>query len=182
MARRLVHGLAQLLRPFSDGDRALARHIQAVFGRAAIGGDGRAEALGQRPFQHFGRIGGELQLQQLAPHLFLAAAQVDEIVDERQGHGEEAAAKGHQLVHRVAHGGAAPEIIAEIDDAVARLDALGDLPMERGQTRGFAVDGGHRPDAAGHLRWRPAQGGENGAIRHDAENPSSKMRASHRGR
>ena len=87
---------------------------------AAIGGKRGAHALVQHPAQHLARIGRELDLQQLLPHLLLAAAQIGDVIGEAQRPGQKPAAEIQQQVEGLANLRAAAEEIAEIDQAVAR--------------------------------------------------------------
>ena len=119
---------------------------------AAIGGDGGADTLLQEPGQHLARVGGELQLQQLVPHLLLLAAQIDDVFGEHDGPRQDLAAKGDEFVHRAGDVRPASQEPAQIDETVAGVELLGDIGMECAQPGHVAMNGRNRPDPAGLLQ------------------------------
>ena len=99
-------------------------------------------------------------MEQLLPHLLLAAAQVGHVADVHVWHREERAAKGDQLVESGGDRSAEAEIVAEVDDAVAGLEALLDRGVQLGQFLRFAMNGADGPDtSAAADRHEPCVGG-----------------------
>src|SRR3546814_19473011 len=80
-------------------------------------------------------VGGELKLQQLLPHLLLAAAQVDDIAGKGVRPRQEQAAKAQQAVDCRGGAGAAADQVAEIDQAVAGLEAREHRPVQTVESR-----------------------------------------------
>ena len=113
--------LAQLSGPARDRHGALTENDLGPLGVAAIGGQRRAHPLIDHPAEDLGRVRRELQLQELLPHFLLAAAKMDDVGGEHAGPGDDGAAEAQQIVHGGADAGAMAEVVAEIDDAVARL-------------------------------------------------------------
>src|SRR6202046_2808393 len=105
MAGRGIDGLPQRIGPACDRYRPLARCGQPVFRIGPVSADRRADAVVEHPAQHLDRIGRQLQLQQFLPHLFLAAAPVNEIRRKCCGARNEGAAKRQQLGHGIVHRG-----------------------------------------------------------------------------
>src|SRR5215468_9260339 len=98
MAGDGLHGRAQLAGPAGDGERAVAARDEALLDVAAIGGEGGAGAVLDHPGEDLARIGRELQLQQLLPHLLLTAAQVGDVGGERAGACDQLAPEGQQRI------------------------------------------------------------------------------------
>ena len=86
-----------------------------------------------------------MQLQQLVPHLFLTAAQKDNIVVDQQKACHQRPAEDQQLIHRFADVRTTTEMIAEIDQTVATLEALFQLVVQLAQPGDIAVDRPNRP-------------------------------------
>ena len=140
MAGVALHRFAQPVGPAGDRQRAFAEQAARFLGAAAIGLQGRIDALGHHPVEDFAGGGRELQLQHLAPHLFLRAAQVDEVfrLHARQQHAaaevpawvrqwaqlkhglELAAATAQRLLERLGNN------LGQVDQALARLAAATD--------------------------------------------------------
>ena len=112
---------AQFSGPTRDRHGALTENDQSPLGVTAIGGERRAHPLIEHPPQDLGRVRRELQLQELLPHFLLAAAKMDNVGGEHARPGDDGAAEAQQTIHGGVDAGAMPEVVAEIDDAVARL-------------------------------------------------------------
>ena len=155
--------------PAGDRQRPVARRGKAVPQLAAIGAQRRFDALAHHPGQHLAGIAGELQLQQLLPHLLLGAAQIHDIAGKAAPARHDAPAEVEQFVDRGGDRAAVSEIIAEIDDTVAVAEALRDPVMQPGEPLGLAMDRGNRPDAPGaplsRARFRIARGRSHPALR-----------------
>jgi hypothetical protein len=76
--------------------------------------------------QELAWIGRKLQLQQLLPHLFLRSAQKDDIAGGSVRASENAAPKVEELVDGSEDRAVTPDIIAEINDPVTRLEPFAD--------------------------------------------------------
>nr|BAP28488.1 hypothetical protein [uncultured bacterium] len=161
MAGPRLHGGAQRIGPAGDRQCALAAADDALGRIAAIGGDRLTDPLAQHPGQNLFRIGRELQLQQLLPHLFLGAAQIGDVEDEHIRPRQDLAAEAHQLGHHPGDIGTATEKPAEIDQPVTRQELAGEIIMQCLQPLGLAMHGRDCPDAAGG-----AQDGEFVLFRH----------------
>jgi hypothetical protein len=100
------------------------------------------------PGEDLARIGRELQLQQLLPHLLLAAAEIGDVGGEHAGARDQLAPERQHRVERGAHVGTVADVVAEIDEAITGAEARVDGAMQSLQTRGLAVDGGDSPHAS----------------------------------
>jgi hypothetical protein len=76
--------------------------------------------------EELSRIGRKLELQQLLPRLFLRPAQKNDIAGGSAWASENAASKVEELVDGSQDRAATPEIIAEIDNPVTRLEPFAD--------------------------------------------------------
>src|SRR5439155_10370733 len=146
VARRGVHCVAHRARPSGDRARSIAACREAVLQFAAVCADRRFDTLAHHPLKHAARVGRELQLQQLLPHLLLRAAQKYGVAGKAVWTCQDAAAKVEQLVDRLRNRAAAAQIIPEIDDPVAVAEPLGDAVMQSAETLRLTVDGRYRPD------------------------------------
>src|SRR3546814_8951192 len=75
------------------------------------------EALVEHPLQHSPGFGGELKLQQLLPHLLLAATQMHHVAGKGVGPRQEQAAEAEQAVESRGGPGAAADQVAEVRSA-----------------------------------------------------------------
>jgi hypothetical protein len=146
---------------------------QALGRIEAVGLQSGRDALVEHPLQHGSGIRGELQLQQLLPHLLLAAAQVHHVAGESVGARHEEAAEAQEGVHGGGHRRAAPDQVAQVDQAVAVAQAAGQFAVQAAQRLGLAVNGGNRPDAVGTATPDAAQNRELLPIPHSVGAQSS---------
>src|SRR6185437_11345821 len=135
--------------PAGDGARPLAAGGETLLHVAAIGFQRGADALVEHPLQHVARADRELQLQQLLPHLLLAAAQEGDIAGEAARLCHHRKAEAEDFIDGLADRRPAPKVIAEIDNPVARLPDALHAVMQRGEPAGIAMNRGNRPDAPG---------------------------------
>src|SRR5579883_1099755 len=147
---------AQAGGPTGHGHGAVARGGEALPRIGAIGLKRLDHAVIEHPLQHFARIGRELKLEKLLPHLLLGTAEKGDIAEEDAALRQKQTAEGDELAERAGNVGPIAEIAAEIDEAIAFGQPSRKLGMERRQPRGVAMDGGDRPGAA-----RPAEAREN---------------------
>ena len=159
MTRIGVHRVAQFRGPAGqlDGAQPGARHGAPRI--AAVGLERRRDAALEHPLEYLGRAEGEMDLQQLGPHLFLRAAQEDDVAGHHAGPRQGRAPEAQQLVERRRNVAAMAQIVAQIGEPVAWLEARIDRIVERGQAVGLAVDRRDRPDPP-----RPAQDREFRAV------------------
>src|SRR5260370_1329420 len=112
---------AQARGPARQRQRAVARRCEALAQLGTVGRERGADAVSQHPFQHFARVGRELQLEELLPDLFLPAAQEGDVARKSVAPREKQAAERHQLVNRAGDVGPVAELAAAIDEACALL-------------------------------------------------------------
>ena len=140
-----AHGGAQGTRPLGQHQGAAVAGAAGFFDRASIGRQRRRDALLQHPFQDLAGIGGELDLQQLVPHLLLAAAQIDDVVIFRPGSRQKGAAEQQQLLDGLGDGVAPAQEVAQVNQVLAHLEAPRQMAVQGAQAVRLAVNGGHGP-------------------------------------
>ena len=138
--------------PVAAGDPSLGDGM-------AVGFDHGSKTAGQHPVEDVERREGELQLQDLVPHLLLGAAQEDEILDVGAGSGEQPAPQQQHVVERARGVAGAAQHVAQHDQPVAVLPARlqgGRQPFQGGIVAGQAAQrpGGAAVTQAGDGRDR----------------------------
>jgi hypothetical protein len=123
MARARLDRGAQAGGPACQRQHAIARRREALLCIDAVRIERCTQTVIEHPRQHLARIGRELQFQELLPHLFLAAAQEGDVPDESVAPREEEPTEEDQRVERRRGGGTEAGVIAEIDEAVAGVEA-----------------------------------------------------------
>src|SRR5690242_6531418 len=103
----------------------------------------------EHPRQDLPRIGRELQLEELLPHLLLAAAQKSDVAHEGVATGEEEGAEPDQRIERRYSARTEAGVIAEIDEPISSVEPRRHPCMERKDALGLAVNRSDRPDAPG---------------------------------
>jgi ABC-type transport system involved in cytochrome c biogenesis ATPase subunit len=147
----LLRCMAGLLAPVAGmqiwDDQPIALDADAHRGRLRYLGHQDAVKPALTVLENLARVGRELQLQQLLPHLLLAAAEIGDIGGEHAGARDQLAPEGQQRIEGGAHVGAMAEIVAEIDHAVAADDARLERAMQGRELVGLAVDRRDGPHA-----------------------------------
>ena len=110
--------------------------------------------MGEHPLKDLRRILRDLQLRQLLPHFFLAAAQIGDVVAKDARPRQEGPAEKQNLLDGLGDGRAPAKHVAQVDQVIARPDALVQVPVQDGEPRRLAVDGGHRPASLGGTQYR----------------------------
>ena len=124
MASMAADGSADARGPFRQGAHPFLRRGQAVLRVEAVGYKRAVQPLVQHPVQDFRGVRRKLNLQQLLPHFFLSAAQIDEVIRHHAGNGQDRAPEGQKLINRLNGACAAADVIAEINNPVTGLDLL----------------------------------------------------------
>jgi len=129
-------------------------------GITAGSGNGGVKAVSAHEREHLARIGRELQLEELLPHLLLRAAEDRHVAGEAERPRHHLGAKAQHLVDGFHDLWTNADHIAEINDAVTGLQTAGEAIMERGEPLGLAVNGRDGPNATGPSQycvdWRVA--------------------------
>jgi hypothetical protein len=138
---------AKLFGPSRERHHALPCRGDALVNVAAIGRQHGVQTVLLHPGQNLGRACRELDLQKLVPHLFLAAAQIDDVADQHSGKGEKGPPESEQLVDRRdgRSGGAA--VVSEINQPLPWAKAAADQAVQVAKPGDVAMDSRHRPDA-----------------------------------
>ena len=140
---------AQLVGPARDGDAACARHGFGVVDADAIEPQIGSNAAGDQFIKRLQWVRRELEAQEPLPCLFHRAAQIDDIRRLDACLAEQGGTESQQFIdHRHAVAGIHIQVIAEINQPVARLKASGQMVMQRRKAVYLAMDGGDGPNAA----------------------------------
>src|SRR5205823_9129118 len=153
--RPRIHRVAHAARPARHRARTVAARGKPLPHLRAIARYRRLDAVPRHPAQDLARVLGQLQLQELLPHLFLRPAQDHYIGGKAARPRHDAAAEIDQLVDRRNDGAAMAQVIAEIDEAVAIDEPRRDLVMQTGEALSLAVHRSDSPDPT-----RATQAGE----------------------
>ena len=102
--------------------------------------------------QHLARIGRELKLQQLLPHLLLRAAQIGDVVERTcpgRARSQRRKSRSSSRVSRIWCRGRGS---CRDRPAGRRPEARGERVVQPGERVGLAMDGGDGPDAPGGMQ------------------------------
>ncbi len=149
MTWRRIHHAAQSARPPGDCAGAVAACRKPLPQVTAIGPNCGLHARSDHPIEELARIGRKLELQQFLPRLFSRPAQKDDIAGGSARASKNAAPKVEELVEGSEVRAVMPDIIAEINDPVTRLESFADRVVQLNEALRLAMDDGDRPDSPG---------------------------------
>src|SRR5262249_51201406 len=150
----MIDVLPQARRPARDRERALAARSLAVPGVAAIGGNRRIETVTAHEGEHLARIGSELQLEELLPHLFLGTAEDRNVAAKPARAPNPPRAEPHHFVDVIDTSGPVAKHIARLAPTTPGLEPPGEALMQSGEPLRFAINRRNGPDATGPPQYR----------------------------